>query len=1487
MSVSATVSSLPIPPSPNHPNLDDFRPATSRPASSASTGNRPPTLHFPSLHLGSFDTLTASPQPFSYSPLSPTTNSSHSTSANSPLRKEFDSSVHNREGDGSGQGQSRTVGVGRDVLHGSGSGSGSNDIDGTRLSVQPSRSSSHHSSRSSHRLHRDKSQLPPPLPPPTMALPPLPILSPISPIGPSTPTGSGSASGKGIQSTLFQPSSNSSSSSSLAQQLPSPTGSRQLPTVPTRGRPLGHSLTISIPGPLTPSSERDSNPLHSPILKNSPGVARRRTVIENNGTYHASPVKVSAIVGTFTPPRDTSPTPEKRSPPVQLGSVMMPQPTPTPKVEQKASMDSPTRRLEKKRSSIDLKDTSTSPTASPTAKRSLPRPPRIDPSLTARPSIPEMTQPTSTARLQTAAPTDVATASHTKPQQSMPESEPSLLSQNQTSLVPPHTAPVPSSSWPPLNVTRSPQTRTQALPADLPAKPTFYQKHQANKSASSLPVVAGLADAGPYSGAAFSRPAVPNGVGIGRPAGQPAAGPSRPTIKPPQEEVCLECMMRDRDLADVVVAGDGVWERNSDADWRDLEWREQALLKSMGNLDDNTSITSILGRAVDESSEDSDSTSVSRPSTGNSREDVQLRRAIEEKNRRRSLIHAKKREADWRVVNEVGWKGFKWEEGEAGEGLPRGFRGNRGGKLTEQGIKAVMTKFPSASAHRYQTLQTYLRQQWMLVLEVRGQAQRLGRFPFPDDIVASSSTVSSHESQSMAFVAPSAASAMDQFGGAFTPVRQTPALSIVRPSPSSPANLTGLASAPARAAPLQRPLTHFLPDREPSPSALRTPQYGSPASATSRVRHGKQGSSPGVLERSPQRSGTYEESNEELWSPDEATGGNLRPFSFAVRAGAAAARDGGGSDGHGGRRSLWGRFGGSVTSLFGGSQNGSGSMMDMHLGLDNERRNRSSSFNVNSHPRAVSLASPTRPSFFSRDSRCSSVIDADQTREPRVSRVISHSRLSQMRLDDEEPDEEETQTKKKGIKGFFKKMKPKGARSKKSEPAFRVEDEPRRESETPLAPPPSMSYLAGNRKHNRNRSGSSSSVLTDGQESNQGRRYSASLPYGMRSVSAPMNGAASSSGGSLSASPTSSKFATSGPKRESYASARRQSVTRNDMGEESDKRGSVMEMLSNGGGAGAGGASARGMYTSPEPQMIYDEPTSMYHRSGNPGYPNQQFRPHNKTTSSFSVSSGTMAIETPPPALYNSNTFFNHQVQSHQPSQHQQPQQNQMNSNTTTPIIAKSPSAQLSPNRFKNLPPLPPPGSEQAPGPGVTASPDSFAAAFPDQEINLNLNGTVHDPKYLANQGYQQGPPHQQQKIIDFTAPNVDAGRLQAGRGGGGILQSGRGQVQAQSYGYPQPMSHQAQAQAQAQMPQGQGFLSAHARALATGRASFDQLTPRGRVGQDARAVKTMYGQPLISDLGPVGGYDGANGMEMGMGTEKKKKGFKALFGGSKAGRMA
>ncbi|KAK8854582.1 hypothetical protein IAR55_003321 [Kwoniella newhampshirensis] len=1399
-----------------------------------STLPRPPTLSYPALHLGSFDGL--SPQPYASSPISPTGSRSQSThhtivttaSSASPTRRYIEDGIE------PGPGTSAQIDASQSI-----------NGRGARMSVRPSSSSSA-SSRSSGKLVRGvASSIPPPLPPPTMALPPLPALSPISPAGPLSPSFVKTANGEH---------SSPASSSSLPYHR-STSVSRDLPTIPIRARPLGHSLTIHIPGPLSASEvDRDGNPIPDPILKHSPGIARRRTVIESSGPSHEpSPVRVSEVIGTYTPPHEISPKITEKRSPVECGSIMMPQPQPIPVKEYQAKLESP-RRLEKKASTNDLKHPS--PT-SPTTRRSLPRPPKLD---NVNNSNFAGTDPAQTIQNKPS-----TLDSFSKPalthahQQSAPAPVP--LSQPQRSGLAPPTAPVPSSSWPPLNVTRSPQTAATPGQNSSTLKPvSFYQKHQATNSASSLPVIAGLADTGPYPSAIASTssragPLNQNGVGMGRPSGQTAAGrgPSKP-----QEEICLECMMRDRDLADVDVQGEGVWSRSSDVDFRDLQWREEALLKSLNTGNGNSSMISKLNRSFDDdddaSSEDSDSTSFSPASTGNSFEDAQIRRKLEERRRRRSILKATRREADWKITKEVGWRGFRWEEGESGEGLPRNFRGTKGGKLTEDGIKAVMMKFPSASAFRYQTLQTYLRHQWLLVLDMRTEAQRLGYFPFPEENNFSSSTISSHEGQTgirgtqsnaLAWDTKHARDLSEHMRGAFTPTRTTPALSVVRPSPSSPANLTALASGP-KPTPLQRPLTHYIPEREPALGAPRTPLYASPV-----TRRDANGSSPGFREQRSVRSEMYDDANEELWSPTDGTG--LRPFSFAVRAGATAARDGS-EGGHGGRRSLWGRWGGSVTSLFGGSQNGSGSMMDMHLGLDNDRRNRSSSYNVTSHPRAVSLASPTRPSFFSRtDSRGSSTNhdqEQQQHQQPRISRAVSHSRLSQVH-----GDEEDKQAKKKGIKGFFRKMKVRGDKSKKGS---KVDQSARLEAErnstdpgTPLAPPPSISYLVGGgrsdrARHTRDRSGSSSSMLTDGQDNGQ-NRYSASYPYGVRSVSAPINangnGYTSSSDVSQSASPASSKFATSGRRRESFTSGKRVSVTLNDLGEEKDRQDTVMEMLT-----------GRGGYMSQEPASIYDDPgTGLRNTSGQTGtrYALHNSRPHNKTTSSLSASSGTMAIETPPPVTFNSSSFFNQQMG-------QTPNANAINGAQGQPIV-KSPSVPLSPNRFKNLPPIPPPGEE----PRLIGSPDSFAATFPDQEFNLN--GTVHDSKYLSSHKAAM-PVASSVELTSQSPSSRTTGRYLPDQRAGQTYQMGNGVGYG---GYPQPQSRSRQ---QSSHPLNVQSI------LTPGRASLDQRSPRTRM--DGRAVQTMYVQPsmdrryVAADLEPVI-------------AEKKKGGFKGIFGASKAGRMA
>jgi hypothetical protein len=358
-------------------------------------------------------------------------------------------------------------------------------------------------------------------PPPSLGLPALPILSPITPV-------------------YTLPDSNMEASSSTTPAGPRPQKSG-----------LGPALSIKIPQSPPPSRV-------APTLRDSPGIPRRRTIVEHQG-YQGVPLDVE---GLRIQSKETS----------------------TP------------RRLDKKASMNDLKASPT--TSSPSAKRSLPRPP-------------DMLLPTA------------------------------------------------STTWP------------------IPTGPKPHQP----KSATILPVVSGLADAGPYPTATPRQSA----IGLGKP---PSARAPPPKM---QEEVCLECMMRDRDLADIEVNGPGCWSRSSDADWDELRWREEALLKQMGNQS-TLSVPSL----EDDGSSDSESTSASFPSTGISSEDVENRRKMVIQKQHRNAIRAKRREADERVQREVGWRGFKWEEGKRGEGLPRGFRGTVGGPLSVEAIKGVMTKVNSS-----------------------------------------------------------------------------------------------------------------------------------------------------------------------------------------------------------------------------------------------------------------------------------------------------------------------------------------------------------------------------------------------------------------------------------------------------------------------------------------------------------------------------------------------------------------------------------------------------------------------------------------------------------------------------------------------------------------------------------------------------------------------------------------------------------------------
>lgn len=608
---------------------------------------------------------------------------------------------------------------------------------------------------------------------------------------------------------------------------------------------------------------------------------------------------------------------------------------------------------------------------------------------------------------------------------------------------------------------------------------------------------------------------------------------------------------------------------------------------------------------------------------------------------------------------------------------------------------------------------------------------------------------------------------VDHVGGALNAPRSLPNAGLhpatLRQSPSTPAAL-GQQPVPQ----LTRPKSQYFPDREPSPYQQGRPSLNVNTAPQLRPSHLKGPSSSSVPKQ--QRDSRFEDwsDTEDLWPPaSPSSGQNLRPFSFAVRAGAAGRE---GSDGGHSRRSFLGKWGGSVTSLFtGGTHGGSGSMMDMHLGLEMDRRNRTSSVQ-DFQTRAVSvhqMASPNSrpPTYMSRQSVSSSVYltggapekhlspsvhsvqPEHRLREPPLPRPRSASatRLTQISLNDSEL----SHTKKKGIKGLLSKMKPKGKKERRMSqhsPSPRLDEDA---GSSDLAPPPPMPFLVKSRETNRRRSTSSlSQQFMDSQASLSppGPPPGAIPVQGTRSVSAPLAG----SSGSGSISPTSSRFER-GPQNQNDLMANRRRTDpppelppgaelfdprrgsegydpRND-----PRRGSTMEMLT----ASSNGSVPRPIISADTP--VYDEPLPLNRDSVIPngaqapaaqltGFvpASAQFRRSKQPSlsSRYSTSSATVPnIETPDPASSPSYLTSNGLPP------HLAGVQTPMASPGITPTAGSSPAqfvnmpaqgsppGSLSPNRYKNLPPLPP---GMAISPGADVYPDldqqsiSTRASFPD-----------------------------------------------------------------------------------------------------------------------------------------------------------------------------
>jgi len=129
-------------------------------------------------------------------------------------------------------------------------------------------------------------------------------------------------------------------------------------------------------------------------------------------------------------------------------------------------------------------------------------------------------------------------------------------------------------------------------------------------------------------------------------------------LQPPPAEVCLECMMRDRDMIGIDVVGPGVWARESDADFEEA-MRAQA--------------------AMDDQHSDPDSSAHQNPSSTQTTDELVENTPAETGTLKKSRSRKK----------------------------PLG----KGQALTAPALKAWTQMNPPASSHRWRTLQLYLKEQ--------------------------------------------------------------------------------------------------------------------------------------------------------------------------------------------------------------------------------------------------------------------------------------------------------------------------------------------------------------------------------------------------------------------------------------------------------------------------------------------------------------------------------------------------------------------------------------------------------------------------------------------------------------------------------------------------------------------------------------------------------------------------------------------------------
>ncbi|KAL7418111.1 hypothetical protein BDY24DRAFT_374124 [Mrakia frigida] len=522
------------------------------------------------------------------------------------------------------------------------------------------------------------------------------------------------------------------------------------------------------------------------------------------------------------------------------------------------------------------------------------------------------------------------------------------------------------------------------------------------------------------------------GAGVG--AGGQQGGPQRLSMAVPrQEEVCLECLTRDRDLITVDVSSPGIWARQSDADFDDLAERERA----------GEDVTNLMKG------------------------------------------------------------GRQWEGGgPVGMGMVAGLEGSKrrtlkGNRLSEEALKEWTLKNPPASTHRFQTLQIYLLSQSQLL-----NAEATSRASTSIE----SRILSTKMRDTFATLRRDSGAPVDASNGGVRVRPSRPvegaketimlesgivvekvdlkkaekerrksggAASIGGSRPRVGSWLAGAGTGPPQH-PLQQQRSSTTPTNLPSSnrvssgSTIYLPNNFNP----------NQPQSGDLSHLRPTASYSAFQDQRQASNPSP-TGQIIRPFSFAVWAGrgrSASAGNGGGDGGSlkdgaggGGRGGLFkGRFRGSERG-WGGSQasdatgggrsfwGGSGSMMDMHLGLDRDREQRDMARFSKPYQAAASTDGLNRPWMQSDQYSIagSSTLQFEPQSESLPASPTGVNGVPSM----------PPKKKKKGIKAFFSKI---GGGSTKSTSSFGNSPQVAQQQQfdddlsSPLPPPPSLSYLSRN-----------------------------------------------------------------------------------------------------------------------------------------------------------------------------------------------------------------------------------------------------------------------------------------------------------------------------------------------------------------------------------------------------------------------------------------